>query len=109
MTDPKPKTTPGDAEQGKADAGAVVYVLNNVKSPFVIPGGPTLGPERVTPVPVDIWKTFSETTFCQALIEDGSIEESDEATAKGQPQSEQEQADEADQAEQRTPKKKGKK
>ena len=91
MTDPKQKTPPGDTlrasdhPEAAANPENATPVRNNAKSPFILPDGTVLRPGRVTAVPVDAWKTFAESDFGKALLDDESIEEASEEDLAGQP------------------------
>jgi RPA family protein len=106
MTDPKQQPKAGDPKAtGKATKAEEkkVFVRNNSKTPYVIPGlggaNITLRPKRVTPVDADAWATFKDTPFGQSLAEAEEIEESNEDEHANQPESEQEKAAETDAAE----------
>jgi RPA family protein len=120
MTDPKQpsRTTvdPKAAAKAKADEKKV-FIRNNTKTPYVVPGGKsgattTIRPERVTPVDAEAWQTFTGTPFGKSLLEAEAVEESSEDEHTNQPKSEQEQAAEEDAAQEeaaRARQKKGRK
>ena len=107
MTDPKQQSKATDpkaaGKAAKADEKKV-FIRNNSKTPYVIPGAGgganiTLRPKRVTAVNAEAWATFKETPFGQSLAEAEEIEESSEDEHTNQPESEQEKAAETDAAE----------